>query len=171
MYLVTGIPGAGKTTVSRELAGRLGPAAHLEGDAIGAMVISGGLLPGQEPLAESGRQLLLRTRNIGLLADSFFAAGITPIIDDVVVGRRLADFTALIRSRPLLLVVLAPSVEVALARDRLRPDKTVADRWAHVDGEMRRDLAGAGLWIDTDSLTVAQTVDVILARAAAEGSP
>ena len=48
------------------------------------------------------RQLRLRGRNVALLADSFFDAGFTPIVDDVVIASRLTELKADLRSRPLL---------------------------------------------------------------------
>jgi hypothetical protein len=62
----------------------------------------------------------------------------------------------------LRLVVLAPSVPVARARDRERAAKHVADRFAHLDGVMRAELAGTGLWLDSSVLSVEETVDASL---------
>lgn len=74
--IVSGIPGAGKTTVSRLLAQEWPRSVHLEGDRIGEEFIGCGLLhPGGEPVDDSDAQLLLRRRNIALLADSFGSAG------------------------------------------------------------------------------------------------
>jgi predicted kinase len=48
-FLITGIPGAGKTTVARLLAGQLERAAHIEADRLQEWIVSGGLCPDQEP--------------------------------------------------------------------------------------------------------------------------
>ena len=72
---------------------------------------------------------------MSLLADSFASTGILPVIDDTVVERqRLDDYLADLNARPLRLVVLAPPLEVSLARDAARPSKQVG----HI-------LLGAGL--------------------------
>ena len=166
VFLITGIPGAGKTTVALALAGRFERAAHVEADALQRMIVSGGRWP-HEGLDDVARaQLGLRARNAGLLAASFFDAGIVPVIDDIVVGpRRLGIYREVLGERTLQLVVLAPPVEVALARDRGRRDKQVGDRWVHLDAEQRAGLGNEGVWLDTGQLTVEQTVDAILERA------
>ncbi|MCY4583686.1 MAG: AAA family ATPase [Chloroflexi bacterium] len=165
VWLVTGIPGAGKSTVSRELAGGLPGSAHIEVDVVRQMVVSGYLVPGQEPLAESNAQLELGARNAALLADSLMDAGFTPVIDDVVLLRQLARYREVLTRWPLRLVVLAPPVEVALERDRGRLEKHLGGRFARLDAELREQMLGLGLWLDTSGMSVVETVDAIARRA------
>ncbi len=170
VFLVSGPVGAGKTTVARRLAERLPLAAHIESDRFQNLIVSGGLHPHQEPRKEALRQLHVRTRNVSLVADNFFRSGITPVIDDVIVYReRLQEYVALIHSRPLALVMLAPPLQVSLARDAARTEKNVGHIWGHLDGVMRQELTGTGLWIDNSGLSPNQTVDVILERIRPEG--
>jgi adenylylsulfate kinase-like enzyme len=80
-WVITGLPGAGKSTVARLLAGRFPRSAHVEGDRLAEMVVGGLVFPGQAPEAESERQVAARwthleaimlreLRGIGLWVDS-----------------------------------------------------------------------------------------------------
>ncbi len=165
VYLITGAPGSGKTTVSQALAKRFQKSAHLEGDLIGELVIAGRLYPDQEPIEESRRQLELRRRNLCLLADSYFAAGFVPIIDDVVVTPDvLRLFQTDLRSRPLWFVVLAPRLDILRKRDARR-DKHLLEVWGYLDSVLRQQMAEIGLWIDLSDMTIEETVEAILAGA------
>jgi predicted ATPase len=165
-WLVTGIPGSGKSTVSRLLAETFKKSVHIEGDRLQEWIASGAVWPGQDPVEEANRQIALNRRNQCLLARSFADAGFVPVIDYVVVSRSLlADYQRLLAGLYLRLVVLAPGRDVALQRDRDRAEKTVAAFWAFLEDELNRDLGDLGLWIDSRHQRPEQTVAEILARA------
>ena len=137
VLVISGIPGAGKSTISALVARRLERAAHIEAEVLQRFVASGGAWPDGQPHEEAMRQLRLRGRNVALLADSFFEAGITPIIDDVVIATRLDELRADLQSRPLLFVLLVPDLDAVRARNRERPNKNVFEAWRHLDRPSR----------------------------------
>ncbi|WP_156756781.1 AAA family ATPase [Actinokineospora pegani] len=162
VYLVVGIPGSGKSTVARELAGRFPRGAHIECDLVQGMIVAGARSPVPEGDAEADRQLLLRARNASVLARSFHAAGVVPVIDDVVVRAEHLDYyRRQLKGLPVRLVVLAPEPGVAARRIAER-DKELADDWGFLDAIMREEIADHGRWIDSSTMTVEQTVLIAL---------
>jgi predicted kinase len=162
VFLVIGIPGSGKSSVSAELVRRFSLGAHIECDHLQDLILSGGHLPSPEEDREADRQLLLRARNASVLARSFHAAGVVPVIDDVVVRRAHLEFyREHLKDLPLRLIVLTPTPETARNRIAAR-DKKLADDWSFLDEALRTELDGEGVWIDSTDQTPSQTVDKIL---------
>jgi chloramphenicol 3-O-phosphotransferase len=162
---VTGIQAAGKSTVARRLAARFARGVHIEADTLQRMIVSGAewvTEPG-EPAGEAARQLRLRLKHTCLLAASFYDAGFSAVLDDIIIDARWHELREDLGSRPVSLVVLAPSVEAVLARDRTRAKRTLGAAWArYLDEALRRTMAGAGLWIDSTHQTPDETVKAIV---------
>ncbi|OAR23506.1 phosphotransferase [Streptomyces sp. ERV7] len=164
VFLVIGIPGSGKSSVSAALARRFPLGAHIEGDHLQDLIVAGGHLPSPEEDLEADRQLLLRARNASVLARSFHAAGVVAVIDDVVVRRAHLEFyREQLKDLPLRLIVLAPAAGVVSRRVAER-DKVLADDWSFLDDALRGELDGEGTWFDSSDLTLEETVEAILAK-------
>jgi chloramphenicol 3-O-phosphotransferase len=164
--LVTGIQAAGKSTIAQLLAERLPRSVHVRGDLYRRMVINGRADMTPDPTPEAVRQLRLRHRLTALTCDEYFGAGFTVVAQDVILGTHLTETIGLIRQRPLLVVVLAPTPEAVAAREAAR-GKTAYDRWTieALDHGLRTETPHIGLWLDTSHQSPDETVDEILSRA------
>jgi predicted kinase len=166
IIVITGIMAAGKSTVAHLLAQRFARGVHVEADVLQRMIVSGGewvQQPG-EPAGEAARQLRLRLKNMCLLGISFFQAGFTVVLDDIILGGRWQELQEELEGYPFSLVVLAPSVdEVVQQRDRQRSKLPLGETWAsYLDDAFRSTMTGVGHWIDTSHQTPEQTVEQIL---------
>ena len=171
IVLITGIQAAGKSTIAQLLAERLPRSVHVRGDLFRRMVINGRADMTPNPTDEALRQLQLRHQLTATVSDAYFDAGFTVITQDIILGDHLAQMTTMIRSRPLLLVVLAPRTETIAAREQAR-GKVAYDNWAveQLDDVLRHQTPRLGLWLDTSEQTPTETVDEILSRAWAEAN-
>jgi hypothetical protein len=86
IWIICGNACAGKTTTARLLSQRLPPAAHVDGDEMQRLIVSGcrwAVPSDSDPdtgrlTGEAGVQYALRIRNACLVAEAFADAGITP---------------------------------------------------------------------------------------------
>ena len=168
LFLVTGISAAGKSTVAQALAERFDPSVHVRGDAFRRMIVHPAHRLSPDHPDEVQAHLRLRYRQAALAADAFAGAGYTVVLQDVIVGPLLAEVVADLTTRPLHVVVLAPSPDVVAAREAARPKRAYGPgrhRLEDLDHALRHDTPRLGLWLDTSAQTVAETVDEVLRRA------
>jgi cytidylate kinase len=154
---------AGKSTVAQALAERLPRSVHLRGDLFRRMIVNGQAVMGLELSAEATSQLRLRYRIAATVAEQYLAAGFTVIYQDIIIGPELAEVVQTLAHQPLYVVALCPSAEVVAQREAQRPKSGYGDM--PVDGFdrlFRLETPRLGLWLDTSSLTVEETVDNIL---------
>ena len=147
VWLISGIPGAGKTTVADLLATRFERAARVQPEALHDAIIAGAVFPGDEPEEEMLRQLNLVARMACGLARSYVEADFEAVMDYVVPSRSRLDFW--LSHLTVRFVVLNPGVEAAAARDAEREKSKrhverhgipLAGRWAYLQDEFEWEL-------------------------------
>lgn len=168
IYLISGPMASGKSTVARLLASRFQHGVHLEGDLFRRSIVSGRKEMTPEASPGAVDQLCLRYRLAAAAADSYFEAGFTVALEDVVAGPFLGDCRTMIRSRPCHVIVLLPSVAVIARREA---EREARGYWAWTVEQLYEGFVNTtprvGIWLDTSDLTPKETVDEILAQTAA----
>jgi len=169
LFVVSGTQGAGKSTVARELAGRLERAAWVSADELQRMIVSGGRWPERREMSDEARlQLRLRLRNACQLGRAFVEAGFSAVVDDIVIGQRVDDLLEDLAGQRFVFVMLTPRAEVVRARERARGTRLWTE-WEWLSEEIERRTRRIGLWLDTSEQTPDETVTAILARGWSEG--
>ncbi|GAA4903981.1 AAA domain-containing protein [Stackebrandtia albiflava] len=168
ILIVTGMPGAGKSTVTRRIAAELPRAARLDGDQVNRLVVSGRVGPLGEPVDEAERQVELCNRNLCALAANFADAGFTALIDWVIPTREQLDlFVRLLAPRTVHFVMLAPGIAACRDRDMRRDprERFRFDGYEALEAAMSRELGDVGWWFDTSALEPGETARRVIEEA------
>lgn len=158
--MVTGPPGAGKTSVAEALVTRLERIVLIEGDGFFRSVRSGWIPPWE---SEAGHQNETVIRAIGAAAGQFAAGGYRVVVDGVIGPWFLRPFLDQVE-HPVGYVILRPSAEEAMRRATARdvsqlrdpePISHMFDSFSNL-GEHERFV------VDSTAMTVEETVEVVL---------
>ncbi|HSH81402.1 MAG TPA: AAA family ATPase [Herpetosiphonaceae bacterium] len=166
LFLITGIMAAGKSAVAQALAERLPRSVHLRGDVFRRMIVRGRADMDLELSTDAEEQLHLRNRIAATVAALYLEARFNVIYQDIIIGPVLADVVDALRQHPLYVVVLCPEPAVVAVREAARAKRGYRDARAveAFDHVLRASTPRVGLWLDTSHLTVAETIDALLAN-------
>ena len=171
VWLITGAQASGKSTVAEALAQRFEHSVHVRGGQFYRWAVRGWVHFDDSERPEEARRLLeLRYRLSAIVADEYAAAGFTAVVQDNIYGADVQAWISRIRSQPVHLVVLRPTVETLERRHEARRRETgkVAYRAGFTAAENDRHLATTpqelGLWLDTSTQSVEATVGEIITR-------
>ena len=165
VLILSGPPGAGKSTVAEALAERYDRVAHIQTDVLRHFITPTGYIAPGRPGFE--RQQRLGIRNACALAANFLAERFAVIVDDIVVSR--SELDAYVEGlQPTGVVVhyvrLLPSLVVCQQRNRDRsPDRLSPSRVEAVYGEFVAAGEIGGSTIDSSVLTAYETADKLQA--------
>ena len=165
IFVVSGSPGAGKSSVSRALAQRFPRGVHVPVDDLRDLVVSGLAPPVPTWTDETARQFRLASEVGAFIAKTYSSEGFVVVIDNVIFPN-FDPFAHLEAHR----VLLRPSLETLLQRNAERNDKTFAPdvlestiRRLHTELEAVPDSALEHWFVlDSSRLTLEETVQHIL---------
>ena len=163
LLLVTGPPGAGKSTVARALADKFDPSVLVEGDAFFAFLARGAIEPW---LPASRRQNEIVVRAAAAATGRFASGGYATVYDGVLGPWFLPDFAAQAGVGELHYVILLPQAERCVRQVATRAGHGFADEAAtrQMHGEFARSAIDQRHVITDPGTTPEDVTAEVLAR-------
>ena len=170
LWLISGVPGSGKSSVADALARKYPKGVHLPMDDLRQLVRSGLASP-LDWNAETSVQFEIARRNAARLAADYVSSGFSVVIDDVVREADMPQFLPHLGGLVPRKILLSPSIFVVHRRNSQRTNKSfdtkilepVATR---MHGQLLAGCPPEAGWVvlDTSTQSVNDTVDTILKR-------
>jgi chloramphenicol 3-O-phosphotransferase len=124
IFIITGTPGSGKSSVAAALMRRFEFGLHIPVDNLRELVVSGIAHPVPEWTDETSRQFMLARRAAAGMARLYAEAGFAVAIDDVIFPAEARDLlSGTLDGLAIHQVLLYPSLDVALERSTTRTNK------------------------------------------------
>ena len=156
-FIITGLCGVGKSTISQKLAEQFDLSCHINADLLYHMVVGGYI----EPWKDNGTKLDLLWRNIGSLVKNFSSENYTVVLDYIVFPEHLKYIEGL--NLKVKYVVLISDKDTIRKRDLLRPeDEVMGERAIEFLEEFREKSIDSKYLIETSTKSIEQVVDIII---------
>ncbi len=163
IVLITGPPGAGKSTISNKLAESVSKGVAIDVDVIRAMVRAGYALPWLNT-QETKNQRDLATKNVCDIAENSINLGFDVFINDVLSNNKLIEDYKKALGKSINFFLLLPSKETLMRRLKERKEEDIMFVRAKVLHETFSNIKDKIDWtvIDNSSLTIEETLKIIL---------
>ena len=169
IYIVTGIMASGKTTIAQMLAEQFDKSVHVHGDIFRKMIVKGNIDMKPDYSKNAVEQLILRYNLAANVADQYYKAGFSVVIQDTYLGKEVPSFLQAFESKPVYFITLNPNVEAIMEREKKR-DKRGYITWEFepLYKVLINENPKIGLWIDSSDMTPEETLSEIIKRAESE---
>lgn len=158
LYIITGPAGVGKSTISKEIAGRSGKSALIEGDEIYHLVYGGYESPWKE-----GNHLKIFWKNCIDIITNFLNNGYDVVFNYIINKEKIEELKQTFKNSETKFIVLMVDKETIIKRDQMRPeDCQMKERALILLENTKKQKFEKDNILDTSKLSVEETVETIL---------
>ncbi len=150
IVILTGPPGAGKSTINEILASKMQNSAVVSSDSLRDFIKNG---HANRDDLDWQKQLSLGADNTILLAKNFYKNGFNVFIDDVLIGEKFYQYFDSLKDYNLKIFLLLPNKEVVAKRDLERGEWAMKERAMYLYDKFEQFLIKEKRFIIIDSST------------------
>lgn len=159
----------GKSTIAQMLAEQFEKGVHVHGDMFRKMIVKGNIDMTADYSESILEQLMLRYNIAAKVADIYYKAGFSVVVQDTYLGKNVQSFLKEFKLKPIYFITLNPNVEAVIEREKNR-HKTGYTTWEvePLHEILINENPRIGLWTDSSNMTLEEKLHEIIKRAEAE---
>lgn len=161
LIIITGPPGAGKSTIGKLLAKNIENSAHVSCDDMRDLIKNGRAGPNDK---DWKRQLETGAKNSSIVAKNFLNGGFNVFLDDVICTREIYQiYSKMLKQEKPIFILLMPSKECVIKRDLTRGENAMKARAIYVYDRFLEFIKEEKslIKIDTTNMTPDETINEI----------